>query len=99
MKITKKFIIDTMKKYWGNMGTDKYGQAIKHNLAPYAIFGENTSAVLKFNEEHRLFTVTTYGWAYGEYDAIERILDNKLKQACEKAFRENEKRLANLNSW
>ena len=92
-------IKQSLVAYLSESGVDGYGQ-IK-TLDPYAVFGDKTEEVLKWNEEHKLLPIQTYGWRYGTYKgfSVSYIEDADIKQACYDSAKNNEVYKRAMTSW
>ena len=95
----KNQIKQALVDYLTRDGVDGYGQ-IK-TLEPNAVFGKKTEEVLKWNEEHKLLSMRTYGWAYGTYKGftVSEIKDADIKQACYESAKNNEVYRRAMTSW
>ena len=97
---TKEFIYDAMVTYLMNASADGYGQL--KTMDVYAVFTDRTKEVLEYLRENPTIKVTTYGGRYGTYQGIGGIYDIKddeLRSMAEMAWKNNDNRKRNLNSW
>jgi len=95
----KNYIKQALADYLTRDGVDSYGQT--KVIQPFFVFGSKTEEVLKWNEEHKLLSIRTYGWRYGTYDGftVSEIKDEETKQACYDAVKNNEAYKIAMTSW
>jgi len=95
----KNQIKQALVDYLSNSGVDGYGQ-IK-TLDPHSVFEDKTEEVLKWNEEHKLLVLRTYGWRHGTYKGfvVGDIKDEEIKKACYDAAKNNEVYRRAMTSW
>ncbi|MDG1313898.1 MAG: hypothetical protein P8P29_00040 [Flavobacteriaceae bacterium] len=94
----KEFIKDTLVQMHNEATTDKYGQVGRNNFSP-SLFGDRKEEVEEYCKENKgVLQYATYSAAYGTYRAF-TIEDAEITKACDKALRNNENYLRNLNSW
>lgn len=95
----KNQIKQALVDYLSKNGVDGYGQ-IK-TLDPYSVFGNDADEILKWNEEHKLLSIRTYGWKYGTYKGftVSEIKDDDIKIACYKSTQNNAVYRRAMTSW
>ena len=95
----KDYIKQALVDYLTRDGIDGYGQF--KTLQPYEVFKDKTEEVLKWNEEHKLLSIQTYGWTYGTYKGfnVGYIKDAEIKQACSDAVKNNEVYKRAMTTW
>ena len=95
----KNQIKQALVDYLSKNGVDGYGQIKTLDL--YSVFKDKTEEVLKWNEEHKLLSMRTYGWAYGTYKGftVSNIKDEEIKQACYESAQNNEVYRRAMTSW
>jgi hypothetical protein len=95
----KNYIKQALADYLTRDGVDGYGQT--KVIQPFFVFGSKTEEVLKWNEEHKLLSIRTYGWRYGTYKGftVSEIKDEETKQACYDAVKNNEVYKTAMTSW
>jgi len=95
----KNYIKQALANYLTRDGVDGYGQ-IK-TIEPFFVFGSKTEEVLKWNEEHKLLPIQTYGGRFGIYKgfSVGYIKDAEIVQACNDAVKNNEVYRRAMTSW
>lgn len=95
----KNYIKQALADYLSKSGVDGYGQF--KTLEPTDVFKDKTEEVLKWNEEHKLLSIRTYGWRYGTYKGftVSDIKDEDIKKACYESAQNNEVYKRAMTSW
>jgi len=67
MKITDALITELIEA----TDRDQYGQIKIFNCTPYSLFGERQEEFIEFiKTKSKQYTLSTYGWKYGTYQAV-----------------------------
>ena len=92
-------IKEALAEYLTKNGVDGYGQT--KVIEPCDVFKDKTEEVLKWNEEHKLLPIKTYGGRFGIYKGfnVAYINDAEIKKACYDAVKNNEVYRRAMTSW
>lgn len=95
----KNQIKESLAEYLTKNGVDGYGQT--KVIEPYDVFKDKTEEVLKWNEQHKLLVIKTYGGRFGIFQgfSVSEIKDEEIKKACYDAVKNNEVYRRAMTSW